>query len=170
MKTIFVPIDFSDITNPVLEAASALARVFRAKIVLAHVNQPAVTLEEYDLSVDRLATVVETSALEQLEYWQKELQNDGFTVEISPLCGPTALCIRQEAERLDADYIVIGSHGHGALYDLVVGSTASDLLKKAPCPVVIVPVTGLKPVPLFSDSGAEPGVEAKKCPCCKAGS
>jgi nucleotide-binding universal stress UspA family protein len=169
MKTIFVPIDFSDITNPVLEASSALARVFQAKIVLAHVNRPAVTLEEYDLAADRAAKMVETSALEQLKYWQKELQSDGFTVEISPLCGPPAICIRQEAERLDADYIVVGSHGHGALYDLVVGSTASDLLKKAPCPVVVVPVTGLKQVPLFSDSGAEPGTEADKVPSCKGG-
>ena len=38
-----------------------------------------------------------------------------------------------------ADYIVMGSHGHGAVYDLLVGSTTHGVLKQAPCPVVIVP-------------------------------
>ena len=45
----------------------------------------------------------------------------------------------EQAERLTADYIVIGSHGHTAFYDLLVGSTASGVLKSASCPVVIVP-------------------------------
>jgi universal stress protein A len=34
---------------------------------------------------------------------------------------------------------VLGSHGHTAFYDLLVGSTAAGVLKHAPCPVVVVP-------------------------------
>jgi nucleotide-binding universal stress UspA family protein len=33
----------------------------------------------------------------------------------------------------------MGSHGHGALYNLLVGGTASGVIQKSPCPVVIVP-------------------------------
>ncbi|MBI4621943.1 MAG: universal stress protein [Verrucomicrobia bacterium] len=44
-----------------------------------------------------------------------------------------------QAEKNAADFIVMGSHGHTALYDLVVGSTTHGVLRRATCPVVIVP-------------------------------
>jgi nucleotide-binding universal stress UspA family protein len=144
MKTILVPIDFSDATNPVVEAGSVLARAVRAKIVLAHVIRPASIVNEFSAVVESFTAAVESNASEQLSNWEAELQKGGFTSEKSILHGQPAACIREEAELLAADYIVVGSHGHGALYDLVVGSTASALLRDAPCPVLIVPVTNLK--------------------------
>ena len=42
---------------------------------------------------------------------------------------------------MDADFIVLGSHGRGAMHDLLVGSTAHMVIRKAPCPIVLVPVT-----------------------------
>jgi nucleotide-binding universal stress UspA family protein len=145
MKTILTPIDFSDATDPVLEAARSLARAFQAKIVLVHVIRPPVIVTEYSPVVERLAAAAGESATEQLTRHRQDLQADGLAVETSLLYGQPAVCAREEAERLAADYIVVGSHGHGALYDLVVGSTAGDLLKRAPCPVLVVPVAGLKP-------------------------
>lgn len=53
--------------------------------------------------------------------------------------GPAAENILKTAGKVHADYIVLGSHGHGAMYDLLVGSTAHIILKKSPCPVVLVP-------------------------------
>lgn len=47
--------------------------------------------------------------------------------------------IAAEATRRGADYIVMGSHGHTGLYDLLIGSTTGGVLKRASCPVVIVP-------------------------------
>jgi nucleotide-binding universal stress UspA family protein len=38
----------------------------------------------------------------------------------------------------------MGSHGHGAFYDLLVGSTTQGVLKRATCPVVIVPTSKKK--------------------------
>ena len=45
----------------------------------------------------------------------------------------------EQAKKLGADYIVMGSHGHTALYDLLVGSTTHGVLMRAACPVVITP-------------------------------
>ena len=162
MKTILAPIDFSDATSPVVEAASMLAQAFQARIVLAHVIRPTVIVNAYSPEVATLEVEAENEESKLLSYWQREVQNDGFAVETSELYGDPAICIRQEAKRLGADFIVVGSHGHGAVYDLFVGSTASGLLKKAPCPVLIIPVTGLKPI--TEDSGAEPGVELEAAP------
>lgn len=133
-----------------------LARAFKAKIVLAHVVRPAVIANAYSPDVVGLELDAQNNESKQLSYWQRELQNDGLTVETSELYGEPAVCIRDEASRLGADFIVVGSHGHGAVYDLLIGSTAAGLLKKSPCPVLIIPVTGLKPV--AADSGAEPGI------------
>jgi nucleotide-binding universal stress UspA family protein len=47
--------------------------------------------------------------------------------------------ILEEADRLDADLIVLGSHGHGRVYDLLVGSTCEGVLRHASIPVLIVP-------------------------------
>jgi nucleotide-binding universal stress UspA family protein len=147
MKTILVPIDFSDATLPVVEAGSVFARAVRAKIVLAHVVRPSAIVNEFSAVVESFALAVEKNASEQLSRWKGELHDAGLTVEERLLHGQPSVCIREEAERLAADYIVVGSHGHGALYDFVVGSTASALIKNAPCPVLIVPVGGIEAVP-----------------------
>jgi nucleotide-binding universal stress UspA family protein len=55
------------------------------------------------------------------------------------LTGAPVARILDQAEQRAADYIVLGSHGHTAVYDLLVGSTAHGVLKKATCPVIIVP-------------------------------
>ncbi len=47
----------------------------------------------------------------------------------------TALC----AESVDAELLVLASHGHGTLYDKLVGTTAQKVLRHATCPVVVIP-------------------------------
>lgn len=47
----------------------------------------------------------------------------------------SALC----AESMDAELLVLASHGHGTLYDKLVGSTAQNVLRHATCPVVVIP-------------------------------
>jgi nucleotide-binding universal stress UspA family protein len=42
------------------------------------------------------------------------------------------------ARELDAPGIVVGAHGHGVLSELLLGSTSRAVLKRAPCPVVVV--------------------------------
>lgn len=44
----------------------------------------------------------------------------------------------READELDAAVLAIGAHGHGTLSELLLGSTSRTVLKKAPCPVLVV--------------------------------
>jgi nucleotide-binding universal stress UspA family protein len=53
--------------------------------------------------------------------------------------GPTVQTILEQAEKLDADVIVMGSHGRGKLFDLVVGSVSAGVIRKSPVPVLVVP-------------------------------
>lgn len=48
--------------------------------------------------------------------------------------------IHQAKERR-ADLLVLGSSGHGALGRLILGSTVQQVLRSAPCPTLVIPVT-----------------------------
>jgi nucleotide-binding universal stress UspA family protein len=44
----------------------------------------------------------------------------------------------EEAERLSADLIVMGTHGHGPVRHALLGSVAERVIREAPCPVLTV--------------------------------
>jgi nucleotide-binding universal stress UspA family protein len=47
--------------------------------------------------------------------------------------------IAEEVEAAQVDLVVVGSHGHGAVERLVLGSTSDGIVRRAPCPVLVVP-------------------------------
>jgi nucleotide-binding universal stress UspA family protein len=47
---------------------------------------------------------------------------------------------------LTDDLLVLGSHGHGQLHQAVLGSTTETCVRRAPCPVVVVPASMRAPV------------------------
>jgi len=55
--------------------------------------------------------------------------------------GSTAHRFVELAKDADADLIMLGSHGKGSLAGVFLGSFAHDLLKIAPCPVLVAPWT-----------------------------
>ena len=47
--------------------------------------------------------------------------------------------ILKETRKLGGNLVVVGSHGHGAAYDLLVGSISAEVIRKSPIPVLVVP-------------------------------
>ena len=142
MKTFVVPIDFSAVTDHVVETAVSLAHALDGKIVLVHVIQPPVVTSEYGLPVEALQeaiTVSEQAAVKHLARLEAHVGKSNVTVSTALRHGPPVVGILEEADKAQADFIVMGSHGHGKLYDLLVGSTATGVLKRARCAVVILP-------------------------------
>lgn len=142
MKTILAPVDFSGATASVVREARTLALGANARVtLLTVVTAPSVSVDYTGLSPSMIEVnaVGERAAAEGLEKLRRELQNTFLVVDTVQVTGVPAVCIVEQAHALNADYIVIGSHGHTALYDLLVGSTTHAVLKHAPCPVVIVP-------------------------------
>ncbi len=148
MKTILAPVDFSGATDAVVAEATALARALDGRIVLLTVIQPPAITNEYSALMDNLAEIVaagEKNAAKRLTELEAKLRGEKVPVETLQLNGPPIRIIVEQARKLDADYIVMGSHGHTALYDLLVGSTTHGVLMRATCPVVITP--GAKETP-----------------------
>jgi len=141
MKTILAAVDFSPIADTVIRRGIEFARACDARLVLLHVIQPPVFLPGDGVAADGVAVTLaaERAADRRLARLEAGLRNEHKAVEATRLTGLPINLILEQASKLSAEYIVIGSHGHGAVYDLLVGSTASGVLKKAKCPVVIVP-------------------------------
>jgi nucleotide-binding universal stress UspA family protein len=142
MKTILVPVDFSKVSRYVLAEAAHLARLTKARLVLMHtVQPPAVVTDLAPLVGEALQMTAELEVIgrRHLRRLQKSPTLRGLKVETICEQGFPVAQILAQAKRLRADVIVLGSHGHGAVYHLVVGSTANGILKHAPCPVLIVP-------------------------------
>jgi nucleotide-binding universal stress UspA family protein len=140
MKTILVPVDFSNVTESVLSTARLFAEAFGSRIVLLHVTEPEpefVGFEPGPVSV-RIAVAHDFRQEHQrLDDLKKLLE--GREVLALQVQGPAAEKIVQESKEQGAELIVMGSHGHGALHHLLAGSVTTGVLKSAGCPVLIVP-------------------------------
>ncbi len=148
MKTILAPIDFSPATAAVVSEAAALARALHARVVLFAVVQPPVVMAEYAPVFENIAEITaagEKHAVRELAKLEAHLEAELVPHESSHALGSPISQIVDHAAKCDADYIVMGSHGHTALYDLLVGSTTHGVLMRATCPVVIVPAPKAAP-------------------------
>src|SRR5690606_6033868 len=128
-----------------LEQAKRLARVLDCRIVLVHVAEPEPDFVGFDVGpqVVRAAVASDMKAEhERLLELKRKVEEEGYVASAFQLRGPAARKIIEEAEKLDAGMIVLGSHGRGALYNLLVGSVTAEVLRRSPVPVVVVPARG----------------------------
>ena len=145
MKTILVPVDFSDTTTPVLAEAQVLAQALGAELVLLKVAEPEPDFVGFEPGPQTVRMAVahdfraEHSRLEDLK---AVAEAGGLKATAMHVQGPIVDKILDQAKERGAVMIVMGSHGHGALYELLVGSITQGVLKGAKCPVVVVPAAG----------------------------
>lgn len=140
--TILVPVDFSDVTPRVVETAKRYARAFRSRIVLLHICEPEPDFVGYEPGpmVVREHTASAMRANQQtLDALKARFVEPDLEMLALQIQGPAVEKILHEAKEQDAGLIVMGSHGHGAIYNLLVGSVTEGVLKAVPCPVLIVP-------------------------------
>jgi len=79
----------------------------------------------------------------KLNDWQKEISQAGLKVTLHESTGAVVEEILREADAIKPDLIVMGRHGHGAMYNLLVGSVTEGVLKAAAVPSCSFQVHGL---------------------------
>lgn len=142
MKTILAPVDFSSATQAVVAEAATLAKALSARVVLFTVIQPPVVIAEYGMLLENIAEITdagEKAAAKHLAKLKEQLERRSIPTRVFQAAGSPGGRIVEKAAEVKADYIVMGSHGHTAFYDLIVGGTAHGVLRRASCPVIIVP-------------------------------
>lgn len=137
-------LDFTTVSDDVVAVARDLARDTAGLLTVMHAAAPEPSFVGYDdaggpLSRDARETELE-SEREALGRLVGDLRAQGIAVAEPVLrVGATADTILAVAAEIDADVIVAGRHRHSRLHDLLLGNTATELVRHADRPVLIVP-------------------------------
>jgi len=143
IRRILCPIDFSDFSRRALDHAFAIARWYRSTVTVLHVFAP-VAVPAFGPNSAGFEPIVLTDIdREQLLAHTKKFvatESAPGTATVAVLReGNTAAEILAQAGDMDADLLVIGTHGRSGFERLVLGSVAEKVLRKARCPVLTVP-------------------------------
>ena len=141
LRTVLCPTDFSDVSARAETYAAALARHYDASLHLLHVDPPMPVMAPYgEIPVDaRMFEEQREVAEAELVKAGERARAGGLTVETTMKGGHPAREILALADRAQADMLVIGTHGRGGVEHLLLGSVAEKIMRKAACPVLVVP-------------------------------
>jgi nucleotide-binding universal stress UspA family protein len=146
MKTLLVAIDLSEALNPVLHTAVSLARQLGAKLDIIHVVEPIVTNVPIGAAMDVIEVAPSLDLPNDIQLHTEQLNKRvasiaaGVEFSAQAIPGMAVDEIIERAKTLAADFIILGSHGHGAIYHLFVGSVVTAVLKHSEVPVMVVPI------------------------------
>ena len=137
LKNILVPLDFSEMSLKSLQYAVPFAKQFGAKLTLLHVITCPVYSVDFSyyppLRPEQLAGIKE-----QLEDIRTREIPAEISVDIVVRESLVFEGILELAREVRADLIITSTHGRTGLKHLMLGSVAEDIVRRAPCPVLVV--------------------------------
>ena len=145
MKNILVAIDNITSTgpaSPVIGRAVELARALSSKIWLIHVVPPGRATTPFTVPREVLRGQVATELCQEHKSMQRlaqHLRDNDIDTTALLVEGSTVKMILAEAERLDVDLLIVGSHSHSLLYRALLDGTGERLLNESSRPVLFVP-------------------------------
>ncbi len=143
IKRILIPFDFSETAELAVEHAVFMARLHKADIMLLHVIESysfsSAISQAFGKSQKEFEQKIETSANDRLKELTAKLHHDsGMGVQFRTESGKIYKSIVSVAEEMNADIIVMGTHGVSGFQDFLIGSNTYRVVMSAPCPVISV--------------------------------
>jgi universal stress protein A len=142
-RNILVAVDTTDEAEEVIKAARELADEKNSTISVVTVMRPMTNfyISLYSTLEDSAEIGIESRAVDRATGWLSDLLKrfDLDASAVNVIIGTPAVEIRRFAEKIDADLIVLGTHGRHGM-GLMLGSTANAVLHGAPCTVLAVKV------------------------------
>lgn len=144
IQIILVPVDFSENSQVAFEAAYDLALQLGAKLYVLHVQDEStlrIAIKEELLSQcstdEEVQSLVERLAEERFSKMLSSMDISKVAIEHTSRRGDSDREIVAYAREIEADMIVIGRRG-ASIISAVLGSVAESVVKKSPCPVLVV--------------------------------
>ena len=142
-RNILVAVDISDEAEEVFKAAREVADDQESTLSAVMVMRPMADfyINMFSILEDDAGIGYQSQALKHATAWLTDLaKRNGIDASaVNVIIGTPAVEIRQMAEELNTDLIVLGTHGRHGL-GLMLGSTANAVLHGAPCNVLTVKV------------------------------
>ena len=127
--------------SEVISAAVTMARAHRARITLIHVEEGPGTMM-LGKTHESLHSRQDQSYLEDLA---REIEDVNLPVETSLMTGSPGEELIASVEQLGLDILVLGSHGHRGISDVIFGQTVTSVRHAIDIPVLIVRMKEIRP-------------------------
>lgn len=135
---ILVPLDGSALAETAIPHAKLLAAATRARLELIRISVLRF-LQQLDAGSFTVQEEADRGEAESyLQDWQQRLEPQGFEVGYQVLSGSVAEEIVKHARQIQADLIVMSTHGRTGTRLWAYGSVAYGVLRNAPCSVLVV--------------------------------
>ena len=143
-KKILVPVDFSELSLKVLQAAAEIGENRNAEVHVLHVAKESNYLHNYGadfappkISIDLFKEDARVELESQLEDLVKKVSTRAKLKNIL-VWGIPVKEIVKISESGDFDLIVMATHGRKGLSRLFIGSVTEEVIRRAPCPVLAI--------------------------------
>jgi len=141
VKNIVIPTDFSKISYTAFHYAKEIGYMYKAKLHLIHILDEVPPVFGNGLNGNSKETISEEAeiiAREKLEQAKEELgQSTGLEISVELRKGVDHEEIIKYAKELNAELIVIATHGRSGVMQTLLGSVAQKVIKNAKCPVLV---------------------------------
>lgn len=140
LQRILVPIDFSDNSKKALRYAIPLAEQFGASIILMNVIEPTVFPSDFGFGQMNFPDVEQELVRKAEQELQGIIEGVSTTVKIISIVksGIPFVEVTNFADEEKVDLIIVATHGRTGVEHILFGSTAEKIIRKAPCPALVV--------------------------------
>ncbi len=139
IRQILCPVDLSEISRRALHCALAIGREHDAHVLVLEAIDVGLPTVSGGPPLQPLSPEIRSGLEDDLDWFVAPALSETPRVDVRLVEGPVIAEIVREAAALPADLIVLGTHGRGGFERLALGSVTEKVLRKAPCPVLVVP-------------------------------
>ena len=143
LKNIMVAVDFNDSIGELMVYADSLAHKFGSKVWILHVAEPEPDFVGYEPGPQYIRNIKAEEYREEHRNLQEICKNfisEDINAEALLIQGSTVKTVMDEAEKLDIDLLIVGTHKHSFLHNLLQESVSMELIKKVDIPVLTIPI------------------------------
>ncbi len=168
IRTIVVPVDFSQPSHAAVRRASSIAERHGAALHLLHaVRCPAPAMSHEFAIPGPEFEKIRDAAQQRVDRIAARLEGHGLRVTREVSEHSTADAIAAAVEHYDAELIVMGTHGHSGFQHFVLGSVAERVVRTSKVPVMAVKEDeerAARPIRriLFATDFSEPAARARE--------
>lgn len=141
IRRILVPIDFSEHSKNALKYAIPYAVQFSARLDLLYVVEPTIYPADFSFGQVGFPNIEEELRKRGSEELNALVRNEikgRVPAESAVRTGKPFYEINEFARENNIDLIIIATHGHTGVEHILFGSTVEKVVRKAPCPVLVV--------------------------------
>jgi nucleotide-binding universal stress UspA family protein len=135
---ILVATDFSTVSDNALMYALPVADFYNSALYVLHVvtptPPPSPTMEFEPLPAD----YEQANAEEQFHRLEKSALLSRYRHWLMLEHGEVAAVVRDAIEKQEIEMVVVGTHGHGGVFKMLMGSVAEEIFREVKCPVMTV--------------------------------